>query len=182
MLTDSEKKVVTAYLEKLFQLIKQRDAIERSMTDTERGIRSILALHSDEDAMPYVEQLDELTRPEGFTDAIRKVLKASEDALTPSEVKEKLPQVGFDLDGYNNPLASIHTILKRLARTDLVDQTEKDGKTAYKWMKMPRIARPWEVAGASLPLSTLLGDQKPTGQKPLTPGQAKRIMERHRPK
>ncbi len=133
MLSDSEKKVVKSYMEKLFQVIRERKALDRKIQDLETSIRSILALHEEEDVIPYLDSLYELLPPEGFTDAIRKVLRSSEEALTPAEVKENLPEIGFSLEGYSNPLASIHTILKRLAGTESVDQEMKDGKTAYKW-------------------------------------------------
>jgi hypothetical protein len=141
MLSDSEKKVIRSYMEKLFSLLKERMALDKQIADHEVTVRSILALHEDEDVMPYLDNLYTLIPPEGFTDAIRKVLRSSEDALSAAEVRDKLPGAGFSLEGYSNPLASIHTILKRLTPRE-VEQTTKDGKTAYKWVEIPRIARP----------------------------------------
>jgi hypothetical protein len=135
MLQPSELAVIDTYLKQLAALTKERLKIEHQLSIYETGLRGILALHDDEEVMPYLEQLDSITKPEGFTDAIRKCLRASLEPLTPSEVKEMLPATGFDLSGYSNPLASIHTILKRLAKTEYVESViTKDGKTGYKWM------------------------------------------------
>jgi hypothetical protein len=55
------------------------------------------------------------TVPWGLTDACRVVLRRSNDALTPLEVRDRLRLVGFDLSRYANEQAAIHTTLKRLA-------------------------------------------------------------------
>jgi hypothetical protein len=134
MLSDSEKKVVEQYFAELRDLSHSRTIIELKMNRVETGIRAILALSSDEEVMPYLERLDDIVRPEGFTDAVRRVLRSSEEALTPAEVREKLPGAGFFLTDYSNPLASIHTILKRLAKTEQVKIVLKGDKTAYQFV------------------------------------------------
>jgi hypothetical protein len=50
----------------------------------------------------------------GLTDACRVVLKGARQAMTPSEVRDRLDAIGFDLTRYTNALAAIHTVLKRL--------------------------------------------------------------------
>jgi hypothetical protein len=146
-------------LEILASLTRERLKIERRLKDVETSLRSILALHDDDEVTPYIEQLDNIIQPEGFTDAIRKVLKASTEALTPAEVKDRLPEAGFSLEGYSNPLASIHTILKRLARTENVEQAVKEEKAAYKW-KSFRIARPSDRANAMFTLGDMSAMEK----------------------
>src|SRR5271157_717537 len=109
MLSHSEVKVVQGYLETLASLTRERLKIERRLEGVEIGLRSILALHDEEDVMPYLEQLDNIIQPEGFTEAVRKVLRSSKVSLAPSEVRNRLPGAGFSLAGYSNPSASIHT-------------------------------------------------------------------------
>jgi len=153
MLSSPEKKVIATYLEQLADLNVQRAQIESQMQRIETGIRGILALSDDEaEVMPYLERLDEITKPEGFTDAIRKVLRAADGPLTPSEVKDALPGAGFALDEYSNPLASIHTILKRLAKTEAFEEVEKEGKTAYKYIRIiGRVTTARAVRGIGIP-------------------------------
>ena len=140
--------MLEAYFDMLNDDVKERAYLDERINRIVAGIRSILALQrGDDDVMPYEERLDDILKPEGFTDAIRKCLRTSLEPLTPAEIKAMLPSVGFDLSGYSNPLASVHTILKRLAKTEDVESvTCQDGKTAYKWVGLGRIARPSDSA------------------------------------
>jgi len=54
--------------------------------------------------------------------------------LSPVQVRNRLRAGGFDLKGYKNPLATIHTILKRLVKAGelfVMPQDEEDGPTIY---------------------------------------------------
>jgi hypothetical protein len=134
MLSDSEKKTIESYLERLAEDERQRSEIAARMQRREVAIRAILANTDDEeDLAPYLEKLDEILKPSGFTDAVRKVFRQSPDnEFTPVEVKQKM-SVRFVLSGYTNPLASIHTILKRLVKAgEVVPVQREDGKSAYR--------------------------------------------------
>ena len=50
----------------------------------------------------------------GLTDAVRVVLRGAPHPMTPTEIRDRLEAIGFDLDRYTNSLAAIHTVLKRL--------------------------------------------------------------------
>jgi hypothetical protein len=54
------------------------------------------------------------TVPMGLTDACRLVVRGAGVPLTPADVRQRLQSIGFDLSKYQNDLAAIHTILKRL--------------------------------------------------------------------
>ena len=71
----------------------------------------------------------------GITDAIRDVLKGSDRSFRPTVVRNYLKRGDFPLDKYKNPLAVIHTTLKRLEQQDEVKTGESDGKTYYQWNK-----------------------------------------------
>ncbi len=131
MISDSEKKVIEQYFSDLRDLSNARMLIDYKMNRVETGIRAILALSSDDEVTPYLERLDDIVRPEGFTDAVRRLLRSSDEALTPVELRAKLPDAGFSLTDYSNPLASIHTILKRLVKTGEARMVLKGDKTAY---------------------------------------------------
>src|SRR5215471_5009265 len=77
----------------------------------------------------------EPTVPLGLTDACRLVLRNSTSSLTALEVRDRLAAIGVDLDKYSNPLASIHTVLKRMQEAgELVERDRSDeatAKTAY---------------------------------------------------
>jgi hypothetical protein len=133
MLNTSERELVESYLKRLQDATAKQKQIQEEMNRVEVAIRGMLALTENEEEMKYLEQLDEILKPEGFTEAIRKVLRSTKEYLTPAEVKERLPIAGFFLTEYSNPLASIHTILKRLHKANEVTLGAKDGKASYQW-------------------------------------------------
>jgi hypothetical protein len=84
------------------------------------------------------------TAPWGLTDACRLVLKNAAAPLTPTEVRDRLASIGFDLSRHSNPLASIHTVLKRLNRAgELRLLTRSPGRHAY-------------VASPAAPMTTIV--------------------------
>ena len=75
----------------------------------------------------------------GLTDACRVVLKGTAHPMTPVEVRDRLGAIGFDLSKYTNPLAAIHTVLKRLGEAKEVGFVEiAGGKFAYEWLQAAR--------------------------------------------
>lgn len=77
--------------------------------------------------------LEETSLDIGFTDAIRGVFSPGV-GMSPVQVRNRLRAGGFDLKGYKNPLATIHTILKRLVKAGelfVMPQDEEDGPTLY---------------------------------------------------
>jgi hypothetical protein len=76
----------------------------------------------------------EPTVPLGLTDACRLVVRNAVTPLTALEVRDRLAAIGIDLDKYSNPLASIHTVLKRLHEGGEIaerDRDERSTRTAY---------------------------------------------------
>ncbi len=89
----------------------------------------------EEERAEQLRQLDDLVAdPPGFTDSVRKVLRANRwSAATAIAVRDMLAKAGFNLSAYTNPLASIHTILKRLAERGEVTASTNDGQISYRW-------------------------------------------------
>jgi hypothetical protein len=60
--------------------------------------------------------------------------KSEKDAwLTPVEIRDALKRMGFPFENYKaNPLASIHTTLKRMVPAEMEVKTLKDGQKAYR--------------------------------------------------
>jgi hypothetical protein len=61
------------------------------------------------------------------------VLRNAADPLTALEIRDRLEAVGIHLDKYSNPLASIHTILKRMHDSGEVAAADREesARTAY---------------------------------------------------
>src|SRR5262249_25621978 len=68
----------------------------------------------------------------GITDAVRAVFEPGL-GFTPVEVRSALRRKGFKIDEYKNPLASIHTILKRLGKSGELSawQDDEDSPVTY---------------------------------------------------
>jgi hypothetical protein len=142
MLMDSDKKMIESQFQKLSHAAQERQKAQIQMDRHETAIRGLLALVDDENELVgYLQRLEEIITPSGFTDAIRAVLQGTTSAMTPVEVKDALSSKGFNLAGYSNALASIYTILKRLAQTEDVKATTKEGKSAYLWVGVRRFPR-----------------------------------------
>jgi hypothetical protein len=72
--------------------------------------------------------------PWGLTDACRVILKNAGKPMTPTEVRDRLESIGFDLTKYTNSLAAVHTVLKRLHQAQEVLFVEYlSGKFACEW-------------------------------------------------
>jgi hypothetical protein len=82
------------------------------------------------------------TVPIGLTDACRLVVRGAGVPVTPTDVRERLKAIGFDLSKYVNDLAAIHTILKRLNESGelrLIASTHRSGKHTYLWHHGPSV-------------------------------------------
>lgn len=70
----------------------------------------------------------------GITDAIRTILRESQDRLSAQEVRRLLEDKGFDLSRYTSPMASIYKILGRLTDdSQEVEREKEDYKVFFRW-------------------------------------------------
>src|SRR5215467_5389812 len=75
----------------------------------------------------------EPTIPFGLTDACRLVYRNAGIPLSPTEVRDRLRALGFDLSTYSNELAAIHTVLRRLNASGELRAMAVPGKQIYAW-------------------------------------------------
>jgi hypothetical protein len=93
----------------------------------------------------------------GFRGQIEKVLQQNApNYLLPTQIREKLAAAGVTGSTPRNLLISIHTILTRLDKDKLIEPTEQNGRTAYRWKsavnRYAEIARPKDaLAGLATP-------------------------------
>jgi hypothetical protein len=111
------------------------DCLKRQETHEKKisGLRATIAALSRMLDVEFVEE-DAL----GLTDAIRQVFKSigTRGNLTAVEVKGKLELLGFDTRKYGNLMASVHTILNRLANSGFLRPIGTRGgenKVCYQW-------------------------------------------------
>ena len=81
----------------------------------------------------------EPTVPFGLTDACKLVLRSARAPLTAVGIRDRLQQIGFDLDRYANPLAAIHTTLKRMTEAGEAEPAHDEmSRTAYQPARAPK--------------------------------------------
>ncbi len=69
-----------------------------------------------------------------LTDAVKDaVYYAKPKALPAAQVKELMEVRGFDFSGFPNPLASVHSTLRRLAAQGRIGAEADEGSTVYSW-------------------------------------------------
>jgi hypothetical protein len=75
----------------------------------------------------------EPTIPLGLTDACRLVYRNAGIPLSPTDVRERLRAIGFELSNYSNEMAAIHTVLRRLNDSGELRAMAAPGKQIYAW-------------------------------------------------
>jgi hypothetical protein len=105
-----------------------------------RGTLLALSAHLDEDTQ--METRDLIRRIPSITprltDAVKEgIYSAGSRHLPAVQVMILLEILGFDFSSFSNPLASIHTTLRRLESQGVLASEERSGTTLY-WWKGPR--------------------------------------------
>jgi hypothetical protein len=128
------KKALEAIAADYVHLVIKRSELERQIAEIERQEAKLnlklvsLAALCDEipEGTPISQVLKQVSKT-GLTDAVRAVLKAGNGWMTPKQVRDQVLKLGVNLDRYQNPLASIHTILGRLKDVEfgLIDEKKK---------------------------------------------------------
>jgi hypothetical protein len=95
----------------LVSLFRQRETVERQIARTRQTVIS-LRMKIAGDARPG----DNFSHfvPQNLTDACRWVLQAASKPLDVPTMRDRIEALAFDI-GSSNPLASIHSVVKRLA-------------------------------------------------------------------
>lgn len=138
--TKPYKQQVATGMEQIRNLQAERKGIDEKICKFRDLIRANANLLPDEEKEATLAALDEILEPMGLTAATRRVLRSAGQAgLTPREVRDKVADIGFDLRTQSNPLASIHTVLKRLvaseeARIAIRDINGEHDESVYQWI------------------------------------------------
>jgi hypothetical protein len=130
--------------------IRKRDEAMRELSRLGDLIRSTIKMLTPEqrakcDAL--LERIDQ--RPAGLTTTIRLCFTADKEWLTPVDIRDMLKATGFNFESYKaNPLASIHTTLKRMVPHEVECKTANGQKvyrlkTLEQWKAAMKEAREW---------------------------------------
>ena len=123
MSKDDYRRALDAAVREYEKLLSEHVALEGRLAQLKHSIAALTKLCGYEPTVPM-----------GLTDACRMVLRNATGPLTALDVRDRLASIGIDLEKHSNPLASIHTVLKRLHDAgELVERDRDDAsaRTAY---------------------------------------------------
>jgi hypothetical protein len=102
--------------------IEEHDKQAAALTQTMKALAPLVG----EQPPPDVQIATDSDTPSGgMTDCVRAILKKAVEPVTASEIRESLEAIGFDMNSYSNPLATIHTVLRRLTESGEVETTHE---------------------------------------------------------
>ena len=130
---DDYGKALESARKEFAELASQRVAIDKRMALLKEMIEALIAIFESE-ALVSSHSNDSETGVvilnEGITDAIKRAF-VFDYHLTPTEVRDKLEIMGFNLNRHTNPMATIHSVLKRLVEQDWLKPMTKGDKPAF---------------------------------------------------
>lgn len=131
MTTDDYRRALATAIREYEALGQQRQDVDRRLAEIMQTIGTLSRLCG---LVPTV--------PIGLTDACRLVVRGAGVPVTPTDVRQRVQSIGFDLSKYSNDLAAIHTILKRLNESGelrFIPRGNEPGKHAYIWNHGPHV-------------------------------------------
>lgn len=130
------KEALSVAQSELIELNRQREELDQRIARLRETVFSLSQLVRETSDLEELSDEDSahITSDIGFTDSIREVLKAGGTWMTPIHVRDGLLRTGYPLDTYTNPLASIHTVLKRLVNRGEIEVFNADEATFYRWI------------------------------------------------
>jgi hypothetical protein len=125
MSKDDYRRALDAAVREYEALVAQQSELEARIAQLRHSIAALTTLCGYEPTVAL-----------GMTDACRLVLRNAEAPLTVLEIRDRLKTIGVNLDKYSNPLASIHTVLKRMHEGGELseDDREESARAAYSFV------------------------------------------------
>jgi hypothetical protein len=117
---DSFRKQIAEAKRLLQQLEVQRAAMEKDAESLRQLIRANANFLPPEEKLMELMMISVMRAPVNITQAVHAGLilgMVDGTRLTPVQIREYAESRGFDFSTYSNPLASMHTILKRMRET-----------------------------------------------------------------
>jgi chorismate mutase len=132
------RKVVKQAHEELIQLLHQRADLMKRIGTLKQTISGLANLFGNtvlsEELLDLVGEPRDRKRQAGFTNACRKVLMEAERPLSAREVVQRIDEkMPLLLSRHREPLASVTTVLNRLASYGEAEAVAANGRRAWQW-------------------------------------------------
>ncbi len=122
----------------LAHCLVERQKIDHKVARLQGVISHLQNLCADLDQKHFQKRVDRVVKAGlkvGVTDLARVILKETFFPMTASDLKKSMEARKLDLSRYSNPLAVIHTVLKRLVQSGEVKVVlQKAGRKSYQWV------------------------------------------------
>jgi len=122
----------------LAQLLTQRQALDQEIAHAHTVVTELQNLCADQDQREFwggAERLVKAHLKVGITEAVRVILQENFFPMTAVDLKKQIEARKLDINRYANPLAVIHTVLKRLVQAgDVKVVAPMNGLKAYQWI------------------------------------------------
>jgi len=119
---------------------KVRALADEQIEDLRALIKANANFLSNEERLAENMLLDVFKHPSDIPEAVKLTLvlaKARKERLTPLQIKEEAEKRGFDFSGYTNPMASIHTILRRMKESDPPEVDFDEATSTFASIRLP---------------------------------------------
>jgi hypothetical protein len=137
---DTFRKQIAEAQTSLYQFWQVRSVLDSKMDDLRQLIRATANFLPDEERRAELSCLEMMKVPTTISEAVKIVLfvaGARNERLTPPQIKERAEERGFDFSVYTNPMASIHTILKRMREVDPPEVDYDENNATYRSTSWP---------------------------------------------
>jgi fibronectin type 3 domain-containing protein len=138
MRTTNYRRALYEAKQDLARCLVQRQKIDRKVARLQGVITQLQDLCAERDRKHFESSIDRVVKAHlnmGITELSRVILKEKFFPLTAGQIKQELEARKLDLSRYSNPLAVIHTVLKRLVQGgDVKIVPQERGKKAYQWV------------------------------------------------
>jgi hypothetical protein len=155
------KKMAEAIQIEIESLEIQQEDIERRIARLKQALIGLAPLADESQPSGLGAWFGEAVTTElqsmSISDVTRQIFQAASKPLAPTEVKQQLLNMGKDLSGQKNLMASIHSLLKRLVASG--DIETRDNGLTYQW-KTRRRRNPFGTGGVGTGgVGTVVGDE-----------------------
>jgi hypothetical protein len=116
----------------------KRQKLDQKIARLHAVVTNLQNLCAEMDQKSLENRIDRVIKKDlkaGITQSARVILQETFFPMTPSELLKRIEARKYNLTRYVNPLAVIHTVLKRLVRGGEVKEAlQADGKKTYQWV------------------------------------------------